>query len=67
MITQIEDSLKEIEEHMENINNMLPGLPDDYAEDFLMQVQTASASLEEAHSYLLEKRHVHKDQYRKEN
>lgn len=53
MIENIEDTIKEIEQHIDNINELLPGLPDDVAEDFLMQVQTAAESLEEAHSYLI--------------
>ena len=61
MIADIQDSLKEIEQHIDNINNLLPGLQDDYAEDFLMMVQTASASLEEAHGYLQEKPSEHKE------
>ena len=48
MIAEIEQSLKEIETHMENINILLPGLPDDKCEDFLMMVQTAESSLEQA-------------------
>lgn len=53
MIEDIQDTIKEIEQHMDNINELLPGLPDDVAEDFLMQVQTAAENLEEAHSYLI--------------
>ena len=53
MLENIENTIKEIEEHMDNINQLLPGLPDDVAEDFLMQVQTAAESLEEAHNYLI--------------
>jgi hypothetical protein len=53
MIKLIKDSLKDIEQHLDNINELLPGIPDDISEDFLMQVQTASVSLEEAHSYLI--------------
>jgi hypothetical protein len=53
MLETIKDSLKDIEQHMDNINELLPGLPDDVAQDFLVQVQTASTSLEEAHSYLI--------------
>jgi len=50
----VSDALKDIEQHMDNINELLPGLPDDIAKDFLMQVQTAASSLEEAHSYLID-------------
>ena len=52
MLEDIQNELRDIEKHMENINELLPGLPEEDAEDFLMQVQTASVSLEEAHSYL---------------
>ena len=52
MKDQIHEALKEIDAHMENIDELLPGLPDEIAEDFLMQVQTAASSLEEAHDYL---------------
>lgn len=54
MLQDIEAALRVIDQHMDNINNLLPGLPDDKAEDFLVQVQTASSSLEEAHAYLAE-------------
>lgn len=53
MIKDIQEELLKIERHLGNIDELLPGLPDDMAEDFLMQVQTASVSLEEAHSYLI--------------
>lgn len=49
----INDSLAKVEEHMENITWLLPGLPDDKAEDFLKQVQNAEESLEAAHRYLV--------------
>lgn len=49
----INDSLRNIEQHMNNIADLLPGLPDDRAEDFLKQVQNAELSLEAAHQYLI--------------
>jgi hypothetical protein len=51
---EIDETLREVDQHMDNIRNLLPGLSDDMAEDFLMAVQTASSSLEEAHQFLLE-------------
>jgi len=48
----INDSLRSVEEHMDNINELLPGLPEDLAEEFLEMVQNAEVSLEEAHRYL---------------
>jgi hypothetical protein len=53
MIESIKDSLTDIEQHLDNINELLPGLPDHMSEDFLLQIQTASGSLREAHSYLV--------------
>lgn len=48
----INDSLRNVEEHMDNINELLPGLPEDLAEEFLEMVQNAEVSLQEAHRYL---------------
>jgi hypothetical protein len=53
MISEIEESLRNIERHTENINELLPGLPDEWAEDFLAQVQTAEDSMESAHGFLV--------------
>lgn len=41
MIADIEESLKAIEEHLENINDIMPGVPDENAEDILEQIQEA--------------------------
>lgn len=49
----VNDALRNVETHMDNINNLLPGLPDEKAEDFLKQVQNAEDSLETAHNYLV--------------
>ena len=49
----INDALRNVEAHMDNINTLLPGLPEDSAEDFLKQVQNAEESLETAHEYLV--------------
>lgn len=51
---EINEALNQIEKHMDNVRNLIPGLPDDMAEDFLMAVQSAASSLDEAHEFLLE-------------
>lgn len=56
MIEEINDELKDIEQHLDNINEMrsaVGGLTDNDLEDFLVQVGTASASLRDAYSYLM--------------
>lgn len=49
----INDAVANIEHHMDNINDLLPGIPEEYAEDFLTQIQCAEVSLEAAHQYLV--------------
>lgn len=49
----INDALRNVEAHMDNIESLLPGLPEEKAEDFLKQVQNAEESLETAHDYLV--------------
>jgi hypothetical protein len=51
--TAISEVLRDVDRHMDNISNLLPGLPDDKAEDFLKQVQNAEESLEAASNYLV--------------
>lgn len=52
MINDIQEALKEIEEHLENISEIITGVPEEIEEDVLMQVLTAASSLEEAHDHL---------------
>lgn len=49
----INEALRHVEEHMDNIMVLLHGIPEESAEDFLKQVQNAEKSLEAAHSYLI--------------
>lgn len=49
----INEALRHVEEHMDNIMVLLPGLPEESSEDFLKQVQNAEESLKAAHDYLL--------------
>jgi hypothetical protein len=51
MIQDIEKSLVKIEEHIENINALLPGLPEDVAEDLLDYILAAENNMEVAFSH----------------
>jgi len=53
MIEDIQTELKDIEQHMDNIKELISGVSEQFAEDILMAVSQASASLEEAHNLLL--------------
>ena len=50
---RINDALRQVEDHLDNIHDLLPGVPDHIAEDSIVQIQTAADSLAEAHRYLV--------------
>lgn len=58
MIEDIQDKLKDIEHHLDNINELIPGMCDKAALRFLCAITEAECSLREAHSYLVDPRDI---------
>lgn len=54
MISDIHEALGNIDQHIDNINELLPGLSEEEVEDLLMQIRAAESHLEQLHDSLSE-------------
>ena len=53
MIADIQDRLKDIDHHLDNIKELVDGLDENTAEEVLKSVITASDALDQAHALMI--------------
>jgi hypothetical protein len=53
MIEQLTDALEEIDNHLDNIRELIPGMPDNWAKMLLSNIQIAELNLRMTHSMML--------------